>query len=109
MRKYATDLETILNEWEYSGYAPEYKDLPEELRTNIAVKLFQDTPASGYKGDQDEILTTIFESLDIRQLYALGFLPESWIQDEYANQVSIQESDDWDMRSEERNWINDNR
>ena len=97
MRKYATDLETILNEWEYSGYAPEYKDLPEELRTNIAVKLFQDTPASGYKGDQDEILTTIFESLDIRQLYALGFLPEDWIQDEYENQEKISDSDYWDM------------
>lgn len=96
MRNATIDLETILNEWEYSGYAPEYKDLPEELRTNIAVKLFRDTPASGYKRDQDEILATIFEALDIRQLYAIGFLPEYWIQDEYEAQAIVQESDDFD-------------
>ena len=96
MRNTIPDLETILNEWDYSGYAPAYKDLPEDIRTNIAVKLFKDTPASGYKGDQDEILATIFEALDIRQMYALGFLPEDWIQDEYEAQAIVQESDDFD-------------
>ena len=94
---YSTDLETILNEWEYSGYAPEYKDLPPSLREIIAGGLFKDTPASGYKGDQDEILATMFETLNIKQLYNLGFLPEDWIQDEYENQAIIQESDDYDF------------
>ena len=93
---YSTDLETILNEWEYSGYAPEYKDLPPSLKEIIAVGLFKDTPADGYKGDQDEILAGVFEILNIKQLYALGFLPEDWIQDEYENQAIIQESDDFD-------------
>lgn len=97
MRNATIDLETILNEWEYSGYAPEYKDLPPSLREIIASGLFKDTPASGYKGDQDEILATIFEALDIRQLYAIGFLPEDWIQDEYENQEKISDSDYWDM------------
>lgn len=96
MRNATIDLETILNEWEYSGYAPEYKDLPPSLREIIASGLFKNTPASGYKGDQDEILATIFEALDIRQLYAIGFLSEDWIQDEYEAQAIVQESDDFD-------------
>jgi len=97
METYKNDLETILNEWEYSGYAPAYKDLPESLRETIAVGLFKNTPADGYKGDQDDILADLFEYLNIKQLYALGFLPEDWIQDEYENQFVIQESDDYDL------------
>lgn len=100
------DTITILEQWEDSGYTPDYKDLPPNLQENIAIKIFQNTPSSGNKSIQMDILNDIFTALDIMQMYNLGFITDDWVKSEYEDQLSIQESDDWDSNSEARDWYN---
>lgn len=85
-------IESILEQWEWSGYTPQAKDMPLYVLDKIAVKLFSNTPATGDKGMQDEILVDIFEYLTIRQLYNLGFLPDSWVEEEFGNQEKLGDS-----------------
>jgi hypothetical protein len=85
--------QSILEEWYEAGFTPEFNYLPKEIQDKIAIKLFDSTPASGDKGMQDDILVEMFAVLDVKQLYALGFLPDAWIEEEYDNQLSIEEND----------------
>jgi hypothetical protein len=80
-------IEQILEQWEWAGYNPDLKNMPDYVLNHIVNKLFTDTPASGDKGTQADILVDLFDCLNIKQLYNLGFLPNTWILEEYQTQI----------------------
>jgi hypothetical protein len=86
------EIEQILEQWDWAGYSPDLKSIPDYIVDNISVKLFTNTPASGDKGTQTDILVDLFDCLTIKQLYNLGFLPDAWILEEYQTQKDNDDS-----------------
>ena len=71
-----------LKEWEYKiDY--NYWVVGTPLQEEMTVKLFTDTPASGDKGIQDDIIEDLCDKFRVDQLYNMGLISEQWIRELY--------------------------
>ena len=84
------DIVNILKEWEYEL---DYSFIPEHIKDEMAVKLFTNTPASGDKGIQDDIIEDLCDRLRIDQLYNMGLISNQWIRELY--QEYLDQEDDY--------------
>lgn len=76
-----------LREWEYTI---DYQFVPEHIKEEIAVKLFTDTPASGDKGAQEDIIQDLCDKLRIDQLYNMGLVEDKWLQELYQEYMAYE-------------------
>lgn len=89
------DIQNILHdlkEWEYKiDY--NYWVVGTPLQNEMAVKLFTDTPASGDKGIQDDILEDLCDYFRIDQLYNMGLISEQWIRELYQAYLDYEDGE----------------
>lgn len=79
-----------LKEWEYTMY---YKFVPEHIKEEIAIKLFTDTPASGDKGIQEDIIQDLCDKLRIDQLYNMGLVNERFLRTLYQEYIEYKDGE----------------
>jgi hypothetical protein len=79
-----------LREWEYTMY---YELVPEHIKEEIAVKLFTDTPASGDKGIQEDIIQDLCDKLRIDQLYNMGLINERFLRTLYQAYIEYEDGE----------------
>lgn len=79
-----------LREWEYTMY---YELVPEHIKEEIAVKLFTDTPASGDKGIQEDIIQDLCDKLRIDQLYNMGLVNERFLRTLYQEYIEYEDGE----------------
>lgn len=89
------DIQNILHdlkEWEYKiDYS--YWVVGTPLQEEMAVKLFTDTPASGDKGIQDDIIEDLCDKFRVDQLYNMGLISEQWIRELYQAYLDYEDSE----------------
>lgn len=76
-----------LKEWEYKMY---YEFVPEHIKEEIAIKLFTDTPASGDKGIQEDIIQDLCDKLRIDQLYNMGLVNDRFLRILYQEYIEYE-------------------
>lgn len=79
-----------LREWEYTMY---YEFVPGHIKEEIAVKLFTDTPASGDKGIQEDIIQDLCDRLRIDQLYNMGLVNERFLRTLYQAYIEYEDGE----------------
>jgi hypothetical protein len=79
-----------LKEWEYKMY---YEFIPEHIKEEIAVRLFTDTPASGNKGIQEDIIQDLCDKLRIDQLYNMGLVNDKWLRTLYQAYIEYEDAE----------------
>jgi hypothetical protein len=87
------DVQNILHnlkEWEYTMY---YEFIPEHIKEEIAVQLFTDTPASGNKGIQEDIIQDLCDKLRIDQLYNMGLVNDKWLRTLYQAYIEYEDAE----------------
>ena len=78
------EIQDILHDLKESDYRVNYSYITgTSLQDTMAVKLFTDTPASGDKGIQDDIIQDLCEYLRADQLYNMGLISEQWVRELY--------------------------
>lgn len=89
------EIQNILHdfrEWEYKiDYS--YWVVGTPLQEEMAVKLFTNTPASGDKGIQDDIIEDLCDYFRIDQLYNMGLISEQWIRELYQAYLDYEDSE----------------
>lgn len=84
---YVQDMLYNLREWEYTMY---YEFVPEHIKEEIAIKLFTDTPASGDKGIQEDIIQDLCDRLRIDQLYNMGLINDRFLRILYQEYIAYE-------------------
>lgn len=64
-----------------------WNEIPEELKAQVAIRLFLGTPLAGDKGRQDEILSKMVDEtvLSVKDQLELGIISEEMIVEWYDN------------------------
>jgi hypothetical protein len=79
-----------LKEWEYRI---DYQFIPDYIKDSIVAKLFTDTPASGNKGIQEDIIQDLCDKLSIDQLYNMGLVEDKWLQELYQAYIEYEDGE----------------